>query len=401
MTTPSQIDYATYLGGSGNDQGLAVAIDAGGFAYIAGSTASTNIPVINAIYDANNNPMQQLKGTQTEAYLVKLSPDGMGLEMSAYLGGSQGDQANAIALSPNGNGDIYLAGNTNSSDFPLEPLAPATPVLGLSAYAGKGDGFVTKIEGASFPMVTITPTNQSLTFADQVVGFSSASTLTVGLTSTGMVPLTISSIATTGDFTQTNNCNVPTGLPPATNSQNTCTITVTFTPSEVGTRQGTLTIIRRCDEQPQPADDRSDRQRRAGPGLGHHKPGNHAAHAYLSHHHRGNNQRPALCHRERHGLVADTHPKQLRSQRQFSISSNTCNTLLTPGQYCTIGVVFTPTLPGQAQGNTASLIINGNGNSMPATVTLTGIGSGAGSTGGTTTTPGFTMSPTTSIHADH
>ena len=46
-----------------------MAIDAGGFAYVAGSTASTNIPVINAIYDANGNPMQQLKGTTyQEAY---------------------------------------------------------------------------------------------------------------------------------------------------------------------------------------------------------------------------------------------------------------------------------------------------------------------------------------------
>ena len=56
-----------------------------------------------------------------------MTPDGTGLEMSAYLGGSQGDQANAIALSPSGNGDIYLAGNTNSSDFPLNRLPPLLP----------------------------------------------------------------------------------------------------------------------------------------------------------------------------------------------------------------------------------------------------------------------------------
>ena len=215
------------------------------------------------------------------------------------------------------------------------------------------------------------------------------------LTSTGMVPLKISSIAPSGDFTQTNNCNVPTGLPPATNSQNTCTITVTFTPSAVGTRQGTLTIIDDATNNPSPQvigltgngvlvqDSVTTNPATTPPTLTFPATtvGTTSAPLYVT--------------------VKNTDSAQTLILSSFvpsgnySISSNTCNTLLTPGQYCTIGVVFTPTLPGQASGNTASLIINGNGNNMPATVTLTGIGSGAGSTGGTTTTPGFTMTPTT------
>jgi Cep192 domain 4 len=76
----------------------------------------------------------------------------------------------------------------------------------------------------------------------------------------------------------------------------------------------------------------------------------------------------------------------------YSVSSNTCTSLLAPGQSCTIGVTFTPTSPGSRLG---TLIINGpNGNSFPATVQLSGTGNGAGTTGvsGTTTsTSGFSL----------
>ncbi len=253
LQTPSEIQYATYLGGTGNDQGLAVAVDAGGYAYVAGSTQSTDIPVINALMAGTNNSttLSQLHNAlHAEAYLAKLTQDGTALIMSAYLGGSAGDQANAIALSKSGNGDIYLAGNTNSSDFPLEPVAnPTNPVLGISAYAGNGDAFVTKVSGASFPTVTVSPANQLTFTTGQAVGFSVASTTLVTLTSTGQVPVTITSITASGDFTEANTCG--TGLPAGTSNQNTCTITVTFTPTAVGTRSGTLTINDDATDSPQ------------------------------------------------------------------------------------------------------------------------------------------------------
>ena len=230
-TAGSGVEYGTYLGGTRNDQGLGIAVDAGGYAYVVGNTLSTDIPVVNAVIDGSGNTLKQLRGAQPEAYLAKVTSDGTALIMSAYLGGSGGDQGNAIALSKAGNGDIYVAGTTSSYDFPLQPLAPASPKTGISAYAGNGDAFVTKISGASFPMVTVSPVSQSLTFASQAVGFSSTTTLTVTLTSTGLVPVNISGITITGDFTQANTCG--TGLTAATGTQNSCTITVTFTPTAV------------------------------------------------------------------------------------------------------------------------------------------------------------------------
>jgi hypothetical protein len=78
----------------------------------------------------------------------------------------------------------------------------------------------------------------------------------------------------------------------------------------------------------------------------------------------------------------------------YSLSSNTCNSLLAPGQSCTVGVTFTPVAPGSRIG---TLIINGNGNTFPATVSLTGVGNGSGSVSGSGGTPSaltLTASPT-------
>ena len=388
----SGIDYATYLGGTGYDQGLAVAVDASGWAYVAGSTKSKDIPVINPIVltdlNGKQHSLSQLNNPQqTEAYLAKVTPDGSSLIVSAYLGGSGGDQANAIVLSPSGNGDIYLAGNTNSSDFPVVPVVPySSTVPGISSNAGNGDAFVTMILGSSFPQVSINPS--SLTFPDQVVGFSSSTTETITVTSTGTVPLTINSIGVSGDFSQTNTCG--TGLPPNTSSQNSCTITVTFTPSVVAGRSGSISI----NDNATNVSDNPQTVSLYGNGV---LVGDSVTPATLTFPSTtvGSTSAPLYV------TVKDTDSAQTLilssfvASGNYSISSNTCNTLLTPGQTCAIGVVFTPTLPGQAQGNTASLVVNGNGNNMPASVTLTGIGSGAGSTGGTTTTPGFTLTPPT------
>ncbi|MCX6621041.1 MAG: choice-of-anchor D domain-containing protein [Acidobacteria bacterium] len=76
----------------------------------------------------------------------------------------------------------------------------------------------------------------SLSFSKQVVGSASTAKI-VTLTNNQTVPLTISSIAASGDFSQTSNCAAT--MPAAS----TCTISVTFTPSATGTRTGTLTLV--------------------------------------------------------------------------------------------------------------------------------------------------------------
>lgn len=374
----SGIDYGTYLGGSGNDQGLAVAVDSGGWAYVTGSTQSANLPLINPLLDANLNTLSQLRGVQ-DAYVAKLTPDGTSLIMSAYLGGSATDQGNAIALSPTGSGDIYLAGGTGSVDFPLKDA-----VAGQTLASGGGDAWAAKILGTSFPSVTINPT--SLNFGQQVVGFSSSTTQTVTIKSTGQAFLTINSITASGDFTQANNCGQQ--LTPAGGTKDTCTVTLTFTPTAVGTRQGTLTIKDDAPDTPQSVG-------LTGQGVMVSASITPAPPGPLSF----GTQTLATVSAPQTVTVTNTDSSQslimgsavvatVGGGNDFQLSSNNCTTLVAPGKTCTIGVTFTPSSAGSRSG---TLVVNGNGNIMPATIQLTGIGNGSGGPGGGGGSTDFTV----------
>ena len=130
------LTYATYLGGSGangaGDYGNAIALDRSGDAFIAGSTASTDFPVTTGAL--------QTSSTSVKAFVTELNPAGSKKIFSTYLGGTAGDSATAIAVDTSGN--VYAAGNTNSSDFPT-----TSGVLEPSSYwIGPPQGFVTKLK---------------------------------------------------------------------------------------------------------------------------------------------------------------------------------------------------------------------------------------------------------------
>ncbi len=124
--------YSTYLGGSGSEAGQAIAVDTFGNAYITGSTESTDFPTVS--------PIQGSYGGNGDAFIAKVNPSGNSLVYSTYLGGKGGDSAGGIAVDSDGN--VYVVGGTNSSDFPL-----VTPIQG-SYGRGEGDAFITKINAA-------------------------------------------------------------------------------------------------------------------------------------------------------------------------------------------------------------------------------------------------------------
>lgn len=106
--------YSTYLGGSGFQQGYAIAIDGTGSAYITGITDSTDFPVVNA-YQATN-PSAAGSGT-IPGFVSKFSPAGNVLDYSTYLGGSADTAPSAIAV--DSSGEAYVTGWTDSTDFPV------------------------------------------------------------------------------------------------------------------------------------------------------------------------------------------------------------------------------------------------------------------------------------------
>jgi hypothetical protein len=139
--------FSSYLGGTGEDAGKALTVDADGNMYVAGWTTSADFPTTSGAVQP------QFKGIapQTDAFLAKFSPTGA-LVFATYLGGTSGDGISGVALEWNGN--IYLVGSTTSDDFPTTVGAVQT------AYHGGGDAFVTKL----------TPNGNSLLFSTYLGG---------------------------------------------------------------------------------------------------------------------------------------------------------------------------------------------------------------------------------------
>jgi Beta-propeller repeat len=109
----SGLVYSTYLGGSGqdNDLGGGIAVDAGGNAYVAGHTKSTDFPTTPGAFQ----PVYG--GGLWDAFVTKLNATGSALVYSTYLGGNGFDQAVAIAVGAKG--DAYVTGRTAASNFPV------------------------------------------------------------------------------------------------------------------------------------------------------------------------------------------------------------------------------------------------------------------------------------------
>src|SRR5262249_40618473 len=109
------VQYATYLGGHQVDVANAVAVDADGNAYVAGYTCSYDFPIKNALQPLLHGGAQGCFAGQ-DAFVAKLDGDATGLVYSTFFGGSDKDEAKAIALDAQGRASI--AGYTASNDLP-------------------------------------------------------------------------------------------------------------------------------------------------------------------------------------------------------------------------------------------------------------------------------------------
>ncbi|MCD6250537.1 MAG: SBBP repeat-containing protein, partial [candidate division Zixibacteria bacterium] len=127
--------YSTYLGGSSADWGESITIDGSGSAYVTGDTYSTDFPTLNPIQTTNHG--------YYDVFVTKLSSSGNSLVYSTYLGESDNDGGNSIAV--DGSGSAYVTGQTFSTDFPtLNPY---------QTYQGDYDLFVTKLSSSGNSLV--------------------------------------------------------------------------------------------------------------------------------------------------------------------------------------------------------------------------------------------------------
>ncbi len=145
--TGNSLIYSTYLGGSGSDNGIGIAVDTSGAAYISGITTSADFPMSNP-YDGSYN------GGYSDVFVTALSPTGYSLIYSTYLGGNDQDLSYGIAL--DASGAAYITGFTFSTDYPM--LNPYQGTL-----RGPEDAFVTKLS----------PTGSNLIYSTYLGGSSS------------------------------------------------------------------------------------------------------------------------------------------------------------------------------------------------------------------------------------
>jgi hypothetical protein len=327
--------YSTFLGANNYANPTAIAVDASGDAYVATNTSSD-------LY-ATNNAIEAYTGT-ADGLLVEIDPTATTQLFSTYLGGSEINAPTSLAVDASGN--LYVLGFTSSTDFPVTQGA-FQPQL-----AGGTDAFIAKIGSASAPSAAVSPS--SLQYSSQQIG-STSQPQSVLLRNMGSASLTIESIATTGSFSETNNCG---SSVPAAGS---CSISATFTPSATGAASGSIIVTDNAAGSPHVIS-------LSGTGVG----------AVVS-------LTPTTLSFPNIAVGASSVSQSVNLVNQgneaLNIGSvqvsgdfsetNNCPASLAASSSCTFFVTFSPTASGSRSG---ALVISDSANSSPQIVVLSGTG---------------------------
>jgi len=249
--TGSALVYSTYLGGSEDDVARAVTLDSSGNVYLAGNTQSADFPVITPVQLANHGGSGPINGYGNDVFVSQFDPNGT-LIFSSFLGGTDDDFALGLAADTSGN--VYVAGYTESLDFPTTRGSLQSWYGGSACYDCidgyyQGDAFVAKISSTTTmkgPVGTVSPAG--LKFNNQRVGKSSATQYSF-ITNNGTAPLTITQIVKTSPaFSTSSTCPLsPQTLPVGAQ----CRVTTQFNPKTQGVKTGFIKVFDNGSDSPQ------------------------------------------------------------------------------------------------------------------------------------------------------
>jgi hypothetical protein len=175
-------------------------------------------------------------GSTSAAQTVTVSnPTGSAASVSSISTSGDFAQTNNCGSSIAANGSCTVS-------VTFTPTATGTRTGTLSVNAGGTTNTVSLSGTGTAPGPVLNATPASLSFAGTVVG-SSAAAQTVTVTNSGTTSATVSGVAVTGDFSQTNNCStIAVGA--------SCTVTVAFRPTAAGSRTGTMTVTSNANNSP-------------------------------------------------------------------------------------------------------------------------------------------------------
>ena len=321
-TAAASLLYSSYLGGDTADFGTAIALGPGNVAYLAGSTTSLLFPTTSGAF--------QTTGSAAGRAFASLMDTGLtgsaSLKYSTFLGGSHSDTAASIAADALGN--AYVAGGTQSTDFPVTKGAFQTAL----ATGATGDGYVTKLNPGGQGAADLV---YSTYFGGSGSGgFDQVNAIALNMANDGFIAGdTISSAAT---FPVVPN---PGAFQSVLNGPSDAFIAeLTFQP--------TLTV--------------SPISLTFGPQFMHTPTA--AQTVTLT-----NNTITAMAFTG----VTFSGGVPAAANTDFASTANTCGTSVAAGASCTISVVFTPSV---ASVETANLVITDGDSTSPQTVALTGTG---------------------------
>jgi hypothetical protein len=282
--------------------------------------------------------------------------------------------AQAITFSVSSTGPLKITSIVATGDFSQTNNCGTTVASGMSCtidviftptVVGSRTGAVTITDGASGSpqsvalsgtgvggVVSLSP--GSLTFTSQQVG-STSSAKSVTLSNTGSAALSLTSIAASGDFAQTNTCGSSLA------ASGTCTINVTFTPTASGTRTGAITLTDNAADSPQSV---ALTGTGVAPVAGLSATSLTFASLLVG---SSSSAQTVTLHNTGTAALALTN---IAASGDFA-QTDTCGTSLAVDASCTINVTFTPTAAGSRAG---SIALTDNAPGSPQSVALTGTG---------------------------
>lgn len=168
--TGTNVIYATYLGGSGDDAGAAIAVDASGCAYVTGSSSSLDFPVVNPLSVSKPRGLPM-------GFVARLDPNGATLVYSTLLGGTAlatpdigggFPYTSPTGIAVDGSGNAYVTGFTDVTDFPvMHPLQAA--LNGTTMFASFDNGATWTaargLQGSSADAIVVDPNSSSIVYA--------------------------------------------------------------------------------------------------------------------------------------------------------------------------------------------------------------------------------------------
>ena len=159
------LEYSTFIGGPDSDELLAIVVDSQGAAHAAG----VSFPTGSESQFPQVNPLSARSSSASNPLAIKLGPQGDEFVYATLLASSNPGLVNAVAL--DANDDLWIAGQTRGTDFPLvSAVIPRTALGAPVTVGGTADAFLTRIAAQPPAQTSNLSVSQSVSSASPVLG---------------------------------------------------------------------------------------------------------------------------------------------------------------------------------------------------------------------------------------